>query len=41
MDLSSQPTMIRGNTTNSIKYTPEERIIIGHRRSLCIPKRVP
>ena len=33
MDLSSQPTLIRGNTTKSIEYTPERRIIIENKTS--------
>ena len=38
IDLSSQPTLIRENTTKPIEYTPEGRIIIGNRRSFSIPK---
>ena len=41
MDLSSQPTLIKGNTTKDIEYTPEGRIFIGNRRSFSIPKREP
>ena len=41
MNLSSQPTLIKGNTTKSIEYTPEGRIIIRHKRSFSIPKREP
>ena len=41
MNLSSQPTLIRGNTTKPIEYTPEGRIIIEHRRSFSVPKREP
>ena len=41
MGLSSQPTLIKGNTTKVIEYTPEGRIFIGNRRSFSIPKRKP
>ena len=39
MDLSSQPTFIRGNTTKPIEYTPEGRIITGNKRSFSIPRK--
>ena len=40
MDLSSQPTLIEGNTTKAIEYTPEGRIFIGNRRSFLISLKI-
>lgn len=39
MDLRSQPTLIRGNTSRTIEYTPEGKIIIRSGESISIPRK--